>query len=90
MAKKEKHWQTRKIVNLIGWYGAIATLTAYFLVSFEIVGPKNLTYQILNLSGAIGLGIICDYKKTFQPLFVNTIWAIIALVSIINIVFFIK
>lgn len=71
------------IENLVGWYGAFATLGAYFLISFGILGPMDLKYQLLNLSGAIGLAIICFYKKTYQPLFVNIIWSIIALIAII-------
>lgn len=74
-----------KYENWIGWFGAIATLTAYFLVSFEIVSPKDLRYQILNLTGAIGLGIICYYKKTYQPMTVNIIWGFIALLAIMSI-----
>lgn len=73
-------------MNLIGWFGAIATLMAYFLVSFSLVSPKDLTYQLLNLVGAIGLGIICYYKKTYQPMTVNIIWGFIALLAITSII----
>ncbi|HVZ67207.1 MAG TPA: hypothetical protein VG917_03000 [Patescibacteria group bacterium] len=76
----------KKLSNILGWYGALATLSAYFLVSFSIMGPKDLTYQILNLTGAIGLATICYYKKTYQPLFVNIIWGVIALLAAINII----
>ena len=90
MAKTKLKPKTNKIVELVGWYGAIATLCAYFLVSFEIMGPKDLRYQLLNLTGAIGLGIICKYKKTYQPLVVNIIWAAIALLAIANIFLFVR
>ena len=75
-----------KYENAIGWFGAVATLSAYFLVSFELVKPKDLSYQILNLAGAIGLGIICYFKKTYQPMTVNIIWGIIAVLAIIIII----
>lgn len=74
-----------RIENLIGWYGALATLSAYFLVSFGIMGPTDLRYQLLNLTGAIGLGTICYFKRTYQPLFVNIIWSAIAIFAIISI-----
>lgn len=77
--------KTPGFVNLLGWYGAVATLGAYFLVSFGLMGPKDLTYQLLNLTGALGLGTICYFKHTYQPLFVNIIWAGIAILAIINI-----
>lgn len=86
MAKKNSKKvskNTNFFEGAIGWYGAIATLAAYFLVSFAILHPRDLSYQVLNLTGAIGLGTICYFKKTYQPLFVNIIWAIIAIIAII-------
>jgi len=83
MAKKSKSGS--QLQNILGWYGALATLGAYFLISFGLVGPKDLKYQLLNLSGAIGLAIICFYKRTYQPLFVNIIWILIATLAIIYI-----
>lgn len=88
--QKENKSKKLKIENLIGWYGALATLSAYFLVSFGIMGPRDLPYQLLNLSGAIGLGTICYVKRTYQPLFVNIIWAFIAVLALINIVVFVR
>ena len=82
--------QKKKIENTIGWCGAAATLVAYFLVSFSILDGRSLLYQILNLSGAIGLGTICYFKRTYQPFVVNVIWATIAVLAIFNIVFFLK
>lgn len=81
---KSIHSKKRKLFleNSVGWYGALATLSAYFLVSFGLADPKDMRYQLLNLTGAIGLGTICYFKKTYQPLFVNIIWAIIALLAI--------
>ncbi len=77
--------KTPTLINILGWYGACATLGAYFLVSFAIMGPKDLPYQLLNLTGAIGLATICYYKRTYQPLVVNIIWSGIAILAIINI-----
>lgn len=72
--------------NAVGWYGAFATLTAYLLISANVLHGKDLSYQLLNLTGALGLATICYFKKTYQPLFVNIIWAIIAISAIIYIV----
>ena len=77
----------KNVVNVLGWYGAMATLGAYFLVSFGVMGPRDIQYQLLNLTGAIGLGTICYYKRTYQPLFVNVIWAAIAFLAVLNILF---
>ncbi len=86
---KKQNSRVKLFFNLVGWYGAIATLSAYMLISFAILKPLDLKYQLLNLSGSIGLGLICYYKRTYQPLFVNIVWGVIAILAIVNIVFFI-
>ena len=47
----------RKVAELAGWYGTVAIVLAYILVSFKVVPANGVIYQLLNLTGA--LGIIC-------------------------------
>ena len=72
------------LVEIMGWYGMIAILIAYALVSFKIVGSNNLLYQILNLTGAAGMVIVSISKGAKQPALLNIIWYVIALVAIIQ------
>lgn len=76
-----------KAENYFGWYGVLAILLAYFLVSFKIVEVKSLPYQALNLSGAIGIIVEAASKKDKQPVVLNTVWGLIALVVIAQIIF---
>lgn len=76
-----------KIIELIGWYGVLAILIAYFLISFRFVESSSLIYQLLNFSGAIAIMIDAIVDKNYQPVFLNIIWAIVALVVILTIVF---
>jgi hypothetical protein len=39
-------------INLLGWTGAAALLTAYWLVSTQKVPGNSRTYQSMNLLGA--------------------------------------
>jgi hypothetical protein len=71
--------------EIAGWYGTCAIVLAYILVSFDIVSTGSGAYQILNLTGALGIVIIAAVKKVRQPLFLNVFWAIIALVALIRI-----
>jgi hypothetical protein len=89
MSKKtiRKSGTKETILNTIGWVGAAASLSAYFLVSFGILEGKELSYQVLNLIAALGLGAICYYRRTYQPFFVNIIWGMVALLAIANIFF---
>lgn len=89
MAKKKSNLPSQ-IENVLGWYGAFATLTAYLLVSLGVLHGRDLSYQLLNLTGALGLATICYFKRTYQPLFVNTVWALIAVIALVDILFFLK
>jgi len=71
--------------NLIGWYGVLAILLAYVLISFKVLDANSLPYQLLNLTGAIGLIIETAAKKDTQPVLLNLVWAAVALVAIIRI-----
>ncbi len=76
-----------KFRSLIGWYGVVAILGAYALVSFSIVDVHGWLYQVLNLTGALGLVLVSYHKKDYQPAVLNAIWAIVALVAAIRLFF---
>ncbi len=76
----------KTLIEIFGWYGAIAIILAYGLVSFSVLPSNSIWYQLLNGTGAIGVLTISFYKKTYQPAILNTIWAIVAIIAIINIV----
>jgi len=75
-----------RAIEIYGWYGAVAIVLAYALVSFKVTPPPGYVYQILNLTGAIGIILVSVTKKVQQPAALNTIWAIIALVAIIGLI----
>jgi heme/copper-type cytochrome/quinol oxidase subunit 2 len=72
-------------LEIIGWYGTVAIVLAYALLSFGILNSDDLLYQILNGTGALGVVLISLSKKTYQPAVLNIIWTIIAIIAIINI-----
>jgi hypothetical protein len=75
-----------KAENLFGWYGVLAILLAYALVSFNIIVAKGIGYQLLNLTGAIGIMIEALYKRDAQPAVLNIVWAIIATIAIARLI----
>lgn len=72
------------LVEIVGWYGAVAILLAFILVSSKIISATGYTYQLLNLTGAFGLVIISFVKRVKQSVVLNIVWAIIAFVAIIS------
>jgi hypothetical protein len=75
----------RTFINIFGWYGTIAIVFAYTMVSFSVLEPMNIWYQLLNATGALGIVAVSFNKKTYQPGVLNCIWAIIALIAIARI-----
>ena len=72
------------LVEIFGWYGAVAILLAFLLVSFKIIPASGYVYQLLNFTGAFGLVIISIAKKVKQSIVLNIFWAIIAIVAIVS------
>lgn len=72
------------LIETAGWYGAAAVLLAYALVSFNIISPHGWIYQLLNFTGAVGVLIISYMKHARQPALLNFVWAVIALVALIQ------
>ena len=74
------------IEEAIGWYGTIAIIGAYALLSFNVINSDSMTYQLLNATGAVGIVVISLKKKAYQPGVLNIVWAIIAMIAMIAIV----
>ncbi len=78
----------KKLVEeLIGWYGTVAIVGAYALLSFGVIDANSLIYQLLNGTGAIGIVYISLKKKAYQPAVLNVVWTIIAAAAILGIIF---
>jgi len=79
---KRKH----KFAEIYGWYGAGAILLAYALLSFKVIHSNSYVYQLLNLTGAVGIVVISIYKKDRQVIALNTVWTIVAAIAIVGLV----
>lgn len=72
------------VIEIVGWYGTVALITAYALNSFSIVATKSPLYQLLNLTGSFGILLISLRKKAYQPAVLNIIWAIVAFIGLLS------
>lgn len=79
----------KKFLEIFGWYGAVAIVGAYALVSFSIIQSNSVLYQLLNLTGAIGIVAVSLAKKAYQPATLNIIWTVIAAIALIKLLFLI-
>lgn len=72
----------KTLISWAGWYGVLAILGAYTLITFDVIAAKSYTYQLLNLTGALGIMVEAASKKDIQPVVLNIVWVGIALVAI--------
>lgn len=77
----------KHLAALAGWYGVVALLGAYGLVSFGVIPADGLAYQFINVSGALGIVAVAASKGDMQPAVLNLAWAGIGLVAILRLVF---
>jgi len=74
------------LINILGWIGSIEVVTAYALNSSQKIKSDSITFQVLNLTGAVFLIINSVYKEAYPFTFINTVWAVIAVVAIVGII----
>jgi len=65
-----------------GWYGMLAIMVAYLGVSLGWFNGQGLVFQLINLTGAIGLMIISWVKGVRQNVVLNLFWAGIAVFAL--------
>jgi len=64
--------------------GTILIVLAYFLVSRQYVTGKSKIYQLMNLFGALGVGVNVFHQEAWPALALQITWAIIAIISLIR------
>jgi hypothetical protein len=72
-------------IDILGWVGSIEVVAAYALNSSQRITSDSLTFQLLNLTGAVFLIINSIYKQAYPFTFINSVWTVIAIVAIIGI-----
>ena len=77
---------TASFVEIFGWLGSIAVVTAYALISTNKVQSTSPTYQLLNLFGRACLIANTAYYHAYPSTFVNVVWLFIALFALTQIV----
>lgn len=75
------------ITEIIGWFGLIFLLLAFGLSSFKIIKPDSIAYQTINLLGSVGILISSYYVKNYPVVVLNSVWAVVSVISLVRIVF---
>ena len=70
------------LTQILGWFGTLLILFAYFLVSFKKIDVHSRQFQLMNLIGALTLGVHVYYQKSWPALFLEIVWGGIALIAL--------
>gem|GEM_PF-5977418 len=61
-----------KYTEICGWYGMIALISAYGLASYGVIGAQSLEFQLLNITGSIGMMIVALLQRASRRLSCST------------------
>jgi hypothetical protein len=70
------------LINLLGWAGAVALLSAYWLVSTRRTHGASYSYQVLNLIGSVLVLLNSLYYGAYPSVAVNGVWILIGLYAL--------
>ena len=62
--------------------GALAILVAYALAQFKVVDQRAYSYILLNLGGAIVLGVIAYVERLWGFFLLEVAWSVVALAGL--------
>lgn len=72
------------LMQIAGWAGTFLIILAYFLVSYKKIDAGSRIYQLINLLGAIGVGVNVFYQQAWPAVALQIIWGVIAIVALIR------
>lgn len=73
-------------MEVAGWAGSALVVLAYAMLSMNKWKSSDVIYQLMNFIGSSLLILFTLYKRAFPPATVNTIWAVIALFSLVQLI----
>jgi hypothetical protein len=73
------------LIQIAGWVGTVLIVVAYYLVSHhKYVEPDSKIYQMMNLLGAIGVGISGFHQHAWPSVALQVAWGIIAILALVK------
>jgi hypothetical protein len=75
---------SRTYTEIAGWYGVIAILIAYTGNMLGWIDVDSNFYLILNITGSLGILVDAMKQKNWQPVVLNAVWMIIAIIGLVR------
>lgn len=71
--------------EVIGWAGAVFSLTAFSLNSLNVIGSQSLQYLLMNIIGCFFLIIYAVHKRAHANWVLNSIWLLMTAVALLKV-----
>lgn len=72
------------LIQIVGWLGAFMVILAFYLISHDKISSKNVFYHLLNLCGAVLVGVNAFYMNALPSLGIQILWAGVSVLAILN------
>lgn len=71
------------VVTIVGWVGALASVSAYAMVTRGRIAPSSMLFQGLNIGGAAALAVSASANGAWPSAVVNIIWIAIGVQAVL-------
>ena len=75
------------LVEYLSWVGVVLILGAYILLNIDVLQIESTPYHLMNLVGALLVGIDAYLSRNYQPVVINIVWGLVAFWALSSIVF---
>lgn len=75
-------FQRKYMIEVVGWSGALASLSAFSLNSLNVIGSQSIKYLVLNIIGCGFLIAYAFFKKAHASWVLNSIWLLITIAAL--------
>jgi len=75
-------FQRKYVMEMLGWSGALASLSAFGLNSLNVIGSQSIEYLALNILGCGFLIVYAFSKKAHASWVLNSIWLVITIIAL--------
>ncbi len=72
-----------QIAQLCGWVGSVFAGCGYLAVVIGLIRGDRAAFQLMNIVGAVGLGLAALSARVWPAVTMNTLWIIIGVAALI-------
>lgn len=71
-------------IQIAGWTGTLLVVVAFFLNTNNEISSTDKRYELMNLFGAIGIGINVYHNHAWPAVALQVVWGLIAIFALLK------